>query len=84
LEESVKAQNGTIQHLMQQIMDSEDVLRQTREILLDWVKVLESRMRELGNSDAGIQAVRDGHLHFLRAYAALGRSDETGPPDNLL
>jgi hypothetical protein len=69
---------------MQQVMDSEDVLRQTREILLDWVKVVESRMRELRGSDARIQTLRDEHLHFLQAYAALGRSNETGPPDNLL
>jgi hypothetical protein len=65
LEESVKAQNGTIQHMTQQVVNSEDALIQTRVILFDWVKVLEARIKEFGDSDTRIHAVRDEHLHLL-------------------
>lgn len=53
-------------------------------ILFDWVMVLEARIKEFGDSDARIQAVRDEYLHLLQTYTALGDSNESGTTDNLL
>jgi hypothetical protein len=69
--------------MTQQVTDSEDALNQTRRIFFDWVEVLEDRIKEFGDSDARIQAVRDEHLHLLQVYAALGRNDERNLPVDL-
>jgi hypothetical protein len=70
--------------MTQQVVNSEDALIQTRVIHFDWVKVLEARIKEFGDSGARIHAVRDEHLHLLQTFTALGDSTESGPTDNLL
>jgi hypothetical protein len=55
-------------------MDNEDTVAQTQRILFDWVKALESRIRELGESDSWIEALRCKRLEFSEVDVALERA----------